>query len=100
IDAMNGRSGGVFLSRQSLPLTTRAQHINDGVKDQAKGRWVAATRSRQFLWPQDWRNQTPQIVGDMPNCRYRGFGRHNFSPSKEVSTKKVYASKTFSSFLV
>src|SRR6201999_2522246 len=76
------------------PLAAGAQDINDGVKDQAVGGRFASALAGPVLRPEDGGDEAPQIIRDVPNCSYWGLGRHGFPPSKDVSTRKVYALKT------
>src|ERR1044072_718160 len=80
VDAMNGRSRGIFPSRESLPLAAGSKNVNNSVKCKAKRSGFTPSSSRLLFWSKNRNNKTPQIVRNMPNCIHRGLGGHSFPP--------------------
>src|SRR6185503_17493993 len=80
VDAVNRRSRGIFLSRESLPLAAGSKNVNNSVKCKTKWSGFTPSSPRLLFWSKNRSNQTPQIVRNMPNCIHRGLGGHSFPP--------------------
>src|SRR5436853_3254112 len=97
-DAVNGRRRRIGLARQRLPLTAGLGQIDHSFEDNAKGSRRSATRAGRFLWPKNRRDETPQIIRNMPDCFYRGLGRQSFPPTENSSKESLSCQDLFRHF--
>src|SRR6266446_7329596 len=78
--AMHSRPGRILLAWNRLPLTARAQDIEQGVEDEPKSDSRSPRRPWGFLGPQQGGKVAPQLIGHMPYCRHCGLGGHSSPP--------------------